>query len=129
MRGDGFEQVLSDDDGLATSMDPRVYSQDSAGELDSECNRVETVPFRHVSVAETVEMVVFDPAVHAAPAPVVVECRMAHQAHAAPAPMAEYDAAPTMAYQVYAAPVPVVEYDATAQTVAHQVHAAPASCG
>ena len=51
--GDGFEQVLSDDDGLATSMDPRVYSQDSAGELDSEdltaCNRVETVPFRHVS--------------------------------------------------------------------------------
>ena len=57
MHGDGFEQVLSDDDGLATSMDSRVYSQDSAGELDGEnltaCNRVETVPFRHVSFAET----------------------------------------------------------------------------
>ena len=147
MHGDGFEQVLSDDDGLATSMDPRVYSQDSAGELDSEdltaCNRVETVPFRHVSFAETVEMVEFDPVVHAAPATMVeydtpapnmayrahaapapmveydATLMMAHQAHAAPAPMAEYDAAPTMAYQVYAAPVTVVEYDAPAPIVAH----------
>ena len=46
MHGDCLDQVLSDDDGLAFSMDPRVYSQDSAGELDSEdltaCNRVET---------------------------------------------------------------------------------------
>ena len=109
IHGDGFEQVLSDDDGLATStvslatvrskdfvganadlcvtrqkavheldffdVDPRVYSQNSAGELDSEnltaCNRVGTVPFRHVSFAETVEMVELDPAVHAAPAPMV----------------------------------------------------------
>ena len=46
--------------------------------------------------------------------------------HAAPAPMVEHDAAPTMAYRVYAALVPVVEYDAPAQTVAHQEHAAPA---
>ena len=103
MRGDGFEQVLSDDDGL---VDPRVHSQDSAGQLDSEnlsaCNRVEIVRFRHVSFAETVEMLEFDLAVHAAPAPMV-----------------EYDAAPTMAYRVYAAPVLVVEYEAPAQTVAH----------
>ena len=133
MHGDGCEQVLSDDDGLATSMDPRVYSQDSAGELDSEdltaCNRVETVPFRHVSFAETVEMVEFDPAVHAALAPMVgydtPALNMAYRAHAAPAHMVEYDATLMMAYQVYAAPVPVVEFDATAQTVAHQEHEAP----
>ena len=130
MHGDDFEQVLSDDDGLATSMDPRV-------------------PFRHVSFAETVELVEFDPAVHAAPAPMVeydatlmmahrahaapglmaesnAALMVAHQAHAAPAPMIEYGAAPTTAYRVfYAAPVPVVEYDAIAQTVAHQEHEAP----
>ena len=56
-------------------MNPRVCSQNSAGELDSEnltaCNRVEIAPFRHVSFAETVEMVEFDPAVHAAHPPVV----------------------------------------------------------
>ena len=91
MHGCGFEQVLSDDDGLAAStvssaivrsnifvganaglcvprqkavreldfsdVNPRVCSQNSAGELDSEnltaCNRVETAPVRHVSFAET----------------------------------------------------------------------------
>ena len=85
MHGDGFEQVLSDDDGLAAStvslatvrskdfvganaglcvprqkavrerdffdVNPRVCSQNSAGELDSEiitaCNQVETSPVRH----------------------------------------------------------------------------------
>ena len=159
IHGDGFEQVLSDDDGLAAStislatvrstdlcvsrqkavnemdffdVDPRVYSQDSAGELDSEnltaCNRVETVPLRHVSFAETVEMVEFGPVVHAAPAPMVeydAALMMAHRAHVAPAPTVEYDAAPTMVYRVYATPIPVVEYDAPAQTVVHQVHAAP----
>ena len=127
MHGDGLEQVLSDDDGLAAStvslatvrskdfvganaglcvprqkavreldffdVNPRVYSQNSAGELDSEnltaCNRVETATFRHVSFAETGNG---PPAVHAAPPPVI-----------------EYDApAPNMAYRVYAAPVPVV---------------------
>ena len=135
-------------------MNPRVCSQDSAGELDSEnitaCNRVETAPFRHVSFAETVEVVELDPAVHAAPPPVIeydapapnmayrahvapapmVEYdaapTMAYRAHAAPAPMAEYDAAPTMAYRVYAAPAPVVEYDAPASTMEYQAHAAPA---
>ena len=35
------------------------------------CKRVETVPFRHVSFAETVEMVEFDPVVHATPPPVI----------------------------------------------------------
>ena len=82
-------------------VDPRVYSQESAGELDSEnltaSNRVETAPFRHVSFAEIVEMVEFDPAVHAAPAPMV-----------------EYDAALTVAHQVHAAPAPADEHDASA---------------
>ena len=94
-------------------VDLRVYSKDSAEELDSEnitaCNQVETVPFRHLSFAETVEMVEFDPAVHAPPAPMI-----------------EYDAALTMAYRVYSTTVPVVVYDAPAPTVAHQVHAVPA---
>ena len=173
MHGGGFKQVLSDDDGLAASTVSlaAVRSKDFVGanaglcvprhkvfheldfcELDREnltaCNRVETVPFRHVSFAETVEMVEFDPAVHAAPPPVIeydaalmmahrahaapapmveydAALMMAHRAHAAPAPMVEYDAAPTMAYRVHATPVPVVEYDAPAPTLAHQVHAAP----
>ena len=132
MHEDGFEQVLSDDDGLATSMDPRVYSQDSAEELDSEdltaCNRVEAVPFRHVSFDETVEMVEFDPAMHAAPAPMVEyntpAPNMAYRAHAAPAPMVEYDATLMTAHQAHAAPVPVVEYDA-APSMACQEYAAP----
>ena len=38
-------------------VDLRVYSKDSAEELDNEnltaCNQVETVPFRHVFFAET----------------------------------------------------------------------------
>ena len=83
MYGGGFEQVLSDDDGLAASTvsSAIVRSKNfvganadlchSAGELDSEhltaCDRVETAPVRHVSFAETVEVVEFDPAVHAAP--------------------------------------------------------------
>ena len=115
-------------------MNPRVCSQNSAGELDSEnitaCNRVDTAPFRHVSFAETVEVVELDPAVHAQPPPVIEydtpAPNMAYRAHAAPAPMAEYDAAPTMAYPVYAAPAPVVEYDAPASAVEYQAHAAPA---
>ena len=134
MHGGGFEQVLSDDDGLAAStvssaivrskdfvganaglcvprqkavreldfsdVNPRVRSQNSAGELDIEnhttCNRVETAPVRHVSFAVTVEVVEFDPAVH---------------------PVIEYDAAPTMAYRVHAVPAPAVEYDAPASTM------------
>ena len=51
---------------------------------------------------------------------------MAYRVYAAPAPVVEYDAAPTMAYRVYAAPAPVVEYDAAAPTVAYWAHAAPA---
>ena len=84
--------------------------------------RVETAPVRHVSFAETVEVVEFDPAVHAAPPPVIEydtpAPNLAYWAHAAPAPMVEYDAAPTMAYRVYAAPAPVVEYDAPAARAA-----------
>ena len=69
-------------------VDLRVYSKDSAEELNNEnltaYNQVETVPSRHVSFAETVEKVEFDPAMHAAPLP-VVECNasastMVHQA-------------------------------------------------
>ena len=52
-----------------------MYSKDSAEELNNEnlttYNQVETVPSRHVSFAETVENVEFDPARHAAPLPVV----------------------------------------------------------
>ena len=72
MHGDGFKQVLSDDDGLAC-----VPRQKAVRELDfldvnsPACNRVETVPFRNVSFAETVEMVEFDPAVHAVLSPVI----------------------------------------------------------
>ena len=51
-----------------SEVNPRVCSQNSAGELDSEnltaCNRVETAPVRHVSFAETVGVVEFNPAVH-----------------------------------------------------------------
>ena len=75
-------------------------------------------------------MVELDPAVHAAPLPVIEydapAPNMAYRAHAAPAPMVEYDAAPTMAYRVYAALALAVEYDAPASTVEYQAHAAPA---
>ena len=94
------------------------------------CNRVESVPFRHVSFAETVEMVEFDPAVHAALSPVIEHNasapNMAYRVHAAPAPMVEYDATLMMAHQAHVTPAPMVEYDA-APTVAHWVHAAPAA--
>ena len=68
-------------------VDLQVYSKDSVEELNNEnlttYNQVETFPSRHVSLAETVEKVEFDPAMHAAPLPVV-----------------EYDAsASTMAYR------------------------------
>ena len=94
--------------------DLRVNNKDSAEELDSEnlmaCNQVGIVPLRHVPFAETVEMVEFDPAVHATPVPGV-----------------EYDApAQTVAHQLHAALIPVVEYDTPASNVAHLVHAVPA---
>ena len=87
MRGGGFEEVLSDGDGLAAStvssatvrskdfvdanaglcvrrqkavreldfsdVNPRVCSQNSAGELDSENLTACNAPVRHVSFAET----------------------------------------------------------------------------
>ena len=76
---DDFKQVLSDDNGLATMTVPRVTVQnkDIVGALDfldvnpPACNQVEIAPFRHVSFAWTVEMVEFDPAVHAVSAPMV----------------------------------------------------------
>ena len=55
--------------------DLRVYSKDSAEEISDEnltvYKQMQTVPSRHVSFAETVEKVEFDPAMHAAPLPVV----------------------------------------------------------
>ena len=55
--------------------DLRVYSKDSAEELNNDnltaYRQVETVPSRHVSFAETVGKVEFDPAMHSAPLPVV----------------------------------------------------------
>ena len=70
MHGDGFEQVLRDLHGLAPSTVSWedvvgangglcVPRQKAVRELDffdvnpPKCNRVETVPFRHVSFAET----------------------------------------------------------------------------
>ena len=86
------------------------------------CNRVETVPFRHVSFAETVEKVEFDPAVHAALSPVIEHNasapNMAYRVHAAPAPMVEYDAALMMAQQAHVTPASAVEYDASAARAA-----------
>ena len=116
-----------------SDVNPRVCSQNSAGELDSQnltaCNQVETAPVRHLSFAETLEVVEFDPAVHAAPPPVIeydtAAPNMAYRAHAVPAPMVAYDAAPTMAYRAHAVPAPMVEYYA-APTMAYRVCAAPA---
>ena len=61
MHGDGFEQVLSDDDGLACVPRQRAVRELDFLDVNSPaCNRVETVPFRHVY-----------PAVHAALSPVI----------------------------------------------------------
>ena len=106
---DDFKQVLSDDDGLATTTVPwvTVQNKDIVGALDfldvnpPACNQVEIAPFRHVSFAETVEMVGFDPAAHAVSAPTVeydAALMMVHRAHAAPAPTFEYDATLMMAH-------------------------------
>ena len=120
---DDFKQVLSDDDGLATMTVPwvTVQNKDIVGALDfldvnpPACNQVEIT--RHVSFAETVEMVEFDPAVHAVSAPMVeydATLMMAHQAYAAPASVVEYDAASTETHWLCAAPTAVIEYDAYA---------------
>ena len=93
------------------------------------CNQVETVPFRHVSFAENVETVEFDPAIHGALSPVTENntsaLNMAYRAHAAPAPMVEYDAVLMMVHRAHVASAPTVEYDATLM-MEHQAHAAPA---
>ena len=91
-------------------------------------NRVETVPFRHVTFAENVETVEFDPAVHG-PLSSVIENNasapnVTYRAYAAPAPMVEYDAALMMVHRAYAASAPTAEYDATLM-MAHQAHATP----
>ena len=86
-----FKQILSDGDDANADLcmprqkavhemdffdvDLRVYSKDSAKELNNEnltaYNQVKNVPSRHVSFAEIVEKVEFDPAMHATPLPVV----------------------------------------------------------
>ena len=64
-----FKQILSDGDGANADLcvPRRAYSKDSAEELNNEnltaYNQMETVPSRHVSFAETLEKVEFDPAV------------------------------------------------------------------
>ena len=46
MHGDGFEQVLSDDDGLACVPRPKAVRELDVFDVNSPaCNRVETVPF------------------------------------------------------------------------------------
>ena len=61
---DDSKQVLIDEVGLADTTVPlgMVRSTDVDGALDF--LDVETVPFRHVTYAENVETVEFDPAVH-----------------------------------------------------------------
>ena len=135
-----------------SDVNPRVCSQNSVGELDSENLTACNAPDRHVSFPETAEVVEFDPAspdAEVQPAPVAehdaqapdVTCaahahvaeydvpapNMAYRVHAAPAPVVEkYEAAPSMAYLVHSAPAPVVEYDTPVVTATYRVHAAPA---
>ena len=76
---DDFKQELGDEDGLADTTVPwvTVQSKDVVGALDfldvnsPAGNRVETVPFSHVSFAENVETVEFDPATHGALSPFI----------------------------------------------------------
>ena len=108
---------------------PRVCSQNSAGELDCEnltaCNRDETAIVRHVSFAENVEVVEFNPAVHATLSPVVEydapAPNMAYRPHTAPSPMVEYNAPLMSVHHLHAAPAPTFEYDA-ALMMAHQAY-------
>ena len=115
---DDFKQELSDENGLADTTVPwvTVRSKDVVGALDfldvnsPAGNRVETIPFRHVSFAENVETVEFDPAIHGALSSVIENNasapNMAYRAHAASAPTAEYDATLMMAHQAHATPAP-----------------------
>ena len=133
---DDFKQVLSDEDGLADTTVPwvTVRSKEAVGALDfldvnsPAGNRVETVPFRHVTFAENVETVEFDLAVNGVFSPMIENdasaLNMAYRAYAAPAPMVEYDATLMMAHQAHATPVPMVEYDA-ASTETHWTRAVP----
>ena len=133
---DDFKQVLSDEDGLAdtTVSWVTVRSKEVVGALDfldvnsPAGNRVETVPFRHMTFAENVETVEFNPAVHGALSPVIENNasapNMAYRAYVASAPMVEYDAALMMVHRAHAASAPAAEYDAT--LMAHQAHATPA---
>ena len=134
---DDFKQVLSDEDGLADTTVPwvTVRSKEVVGALDfldvnsPVGNRVETVPFRHVTFAENVETVEFDPAVHGALSPVnennASAPNMAYRAYASPDSMVEYDTALMMVHRAHAASAPTTEYDATLM-MAHQAHATPA---
>ena len=82
----------------------------------------EITPVRHVSFAESVELVEFEP--HHSAVPVLPDPVVQGVAYAAPA---KYNApAPTLAYRVHAAPASAVEYDAPASTKEYQAHAAPA---
>ena len=112
-----------------SDVNPRVCCQNSAGELDSENLTACNAPVRHVSFAETAEVVEFDPAVPAlrmlrsnlllwpsmTPKHQVLPARhvltwpsttfqhriMAYRVHASPAPVVECEAAPSMAYLVH----------------------------
>ena len=82
----------------------------------------EIAPVRHVSFAETVEVVEFEP--HHSAVPVLPDPVVQGVAYAAPA---KYNApASTMAYRVHVAPAPVTEYDFPAPNMTYRVHAAPA---
>ena len=133
---DDFKQVLTDEDGLADTTVPwvTVRSKEVVGALDFldvnslAGNRVETVPFRHVTFAENVETVEFDPAVHGALSPVIENNasapNVAYRTDAAPAPMLEYDAALMMVHRAHAASAPTAEYDA-ASTETQWAYATP----
>ena len=89
-----FKKILSDGDGanadLCVPREKTVHKMDFFDVTAD--NQVETVPLRHVSFAETVEMVEFDPAVHTISAPMIETVTVV-----------EYDApAPTVAQEVHA---------------------------
>ena len=91
-------------------------------------NRVETVPLCHVTFAENVETVEFDPAVHGALSLVIENNasapNMAYRTYAARAPMVDYDATLMMSHQAHATLASMVEYDA-ASTETRWICAAP----
>ena len=126
MHGGGFEQVLSDGDGLAAStVSSALALMVEYDAAPNEACQAHAAPAPVVEYAPAPNMAY---QAHAASAPEVTPAPdVAYRAHAAPAPVVECDApAPTVTYRAHAAPAPVVECDAPAPTVTYWKHAASA---